>query len=114
MALRIRLRQQGQCNRRMYRFVVADAHCPRSGRYVECLGWYNPFATEGKAEFILSEEKALYWLERGAQPTESFLHFLGKASPSAIAFLRARRLARAKKRKDERRRAATRKKEASR
>ncbi|WP_108624155.1 30S ribosomal protein S16 [Candidatus Similichlamydia epinepheli] len=109
MALKIRLRQQGQRNRRMYRFVVADARCPRGGRYVECLGWYNPFAVEGKAEFLISEEKTLYWLERGAQPTDSFIHFLEKASPSAIAFLQNRRIMRAKKRKEERRRASIRK-----
>ncbi|RDB31409.1 30S ribosomal protein S16 [Candidatus Similichlamydia laticola] len=110
MALKIRLRQQGQRNRKVYRFVVADARCPREGRYIECLGWYNPFAVGSQLEFVLSEEKTLYWLEKGAQPTESFLNFLNKSAPAAVQLLEARRSLRARKRKEERRRSATRRK----
>lgn len=110
MALKIRLRQQGQKNRKVYRFVVADSRCPRDGRYIECLGWYNPLAVKDKLEFVLSEEKTLYWLEKGAQPTDSFLNFLAKAAPAAVKLLEARRTLRVKKRKEERRRAASRRK----
>ncbi len=43
MALKIRLRQQGRNNRPFYRLVVTDVRSPRDGKYVEMLGWYNPF-----------------------------------------------------------------------
>ena len=46
MALKIRLRQQGRNNRPFYRLVVTDARSPRDGKYVEALGWYNPFEAE--------------------------------------------------------------------
>jgi small subunit ribosomal protein S16 len=43
MALKIRLRQQGRKNRQTYRLVVTDIRNPRDGKYLEMIGWYNPF-----------------------------------------------------------------------
>ena len=65
MALVIRLRQQGRTNRQSYRLVVANRRSPRDGKYVEKLGWYDPFAKDDKNLFI--EEKKLFnWLDKGA------------------------------------------------
>jgi len=51
-----------------YRFVVADAHSPRDGRFLEILGHYNP-RTEPKT-LVVDQEKAKEWLAKGAQPSD--------------------------------------------
>ncbi len=68
MAVKIRLRQQGKTNRAFYRIVVADSRYPRDGKYLEMLGWYDPFQKEVKAE--INSERLTYWLGVGAQMTD--------------------------------------------
>ena len=51
-----------------YRFVVADAHSPRDGRFLEILGHYNP-RTEPKT-LVVDQDKAKQWLAKGAQPSD--------------------------------------------
>ena len=51
MSLKIRLRQQGRTHRHLYRLVVTDCGNPRDGRYVEVVGWYNPYETEMEKTF---------------------------------------------------------------
>ncbi len=50
-----------------YRIVVADSRMPRDGRYIESLGYYNPMSEPSTIE--LNDERALYWLGQGAQPS---------------------------------------------
>ncbi|MBV8696074.1 MAG: 30S ribosomal protein S16 [Chloroflexi bacterium] len=69
MAVRIRLRRTGKKKAPSYRIVVAEAHCPRDGRFIEKIGWYNP-RTE-PSTINVDEEKALKWLKNGAQPSDS-------------------------------------------
>jgi small subunit ribosomal protein S16 len=57
MALKIRLRQQGRNNRPFYRLVVADVRSPRDGKYLEALGWYNPFEAEADRSFSANAER---------------------------------------------------------
>lgn len=64
MAVKIRLRLQGKRNRPFYRIVVADTRVPRDGKYLEMLGWYNPFEDENKTS--LNAERFDYWLSVGA------------------------------------------------
>ena len=52
-----------------YRVVVADSRSPRDGRIIENIGWYNPRVEPSAIN--INEEKALNWLNNGAQPTES-------------------------------------------
>jgi small subunit ribosomal protein S16 len=59
-----------------YRLVVADSRMPRDGRFVESIGYYNP--TKDPAVIEVDEEKALTWLSRGAQPSETALKLLKK------------------------------------
>lgn len=66
--LRIRLRRVGAKKQPSYRVVVADQRAPRDGRFVEIIGHYNP-RTE-PTTFRIDEERALYWLDQGAQPSE--------------------------------------------
>ena len=71
MALKIRLARGGAKKRPFYRIVVAEASAPRDGRFVERLGSYNPMvAKDNPQRLVLDGERALYWISKGAKPTE--------------------------------------------
>lgn len=72
--VRIRLRRTGAKRQPSYRLVVADAEAPRDGRFIENIGFYNPRTTPDTLD--INEERALYWLNVGAQPSESALRLL--------------------------------------
>lgn len=84
MALKIRLRQQGRNNRATYRVVVTDVRSPRDGKYVESLGWYNPFESELEKSLSVCEDRLNYWLNQGAQLTEATKSLIVKVVPNAI------------------------------
>ncbi|GIW20212.1 MAG: 30S ribosomal protein S16 [Chloroflexota bacterium] len=68
MAVRIRLSRVGAKKQPAYRVVVADGRSARDGRAIETIGHYNP-RTE-PVEVAIDAERARYWLEHGAQPSE--------------------------------------------
>jgi small subunit ribosomal protein S16 len=72
--LRIRLRRVGAKKQPYYRVVVADSRSPRDGRHVEVIGHYNP-RTEPET-VVIREDRALYWLSQGAQPSDNVRRFL--------------------------------------
>ena len=76
MAVRIRLQRHGRKKRPFYRLVAADARSQRDGVFLERLGHYNPLVDP--AEIFIDEEKALKWLRRGAQPTDTAKRLLSK------------------------------------
>ena len=67
MAVKIRLQRHGKKNFAFFHIVVADSRAPRDGRYIEQIGSYNP--NTNPATIVLDSEKALAWLNVGAQPT---------------------------------------------
>lgn len=69
MAIRIRLKRMGAKKQPFYRLVVADSRAARDGRFIETIGHYNPIAQP--VEVRVDEEKAIEWLQKGAQPSES-------------------------------------------
>lgn len=75
--VKIRLRRMGMKKQPSYRIVVCDSKAPRDGKYIESIGFYNP-RTEPDTLHI-DEERALYWLGVGAQPTEAVLRLFEKA-----------------------------------
>jgi len=77
MATRIRLRRMGAKKNPFYRLVVADSRSPRDGRFIEEIGYYDP--TKNPAVINVNEERALYWLKTGAQPSETAKSLLNKA-----------------------------------
>ena len=77
MAVKIRLRRMGQKKAPFYRVVVADSRCPRDGRFIEEIGYYNPMTNP--AEVKIDAEKAKTWLNNGAQPTETVKALLKKS-----------------------------------
>lgn len=77
MATRIRLRRMGAKKAPFYRLVVADSRSPRDGRFIEEIGYYDP--TKNPTVINVKEERALYWLKNGAQPSETVRSLLNKA-----------------------------------
>ncbi|MGC8879814.1 MAG: 30S ribosomal protein S16 [Anaerolineae bacterium] len=74
--LKIRLARVGAKKQPSYRVVIADARAPRDGRFLERIGFYNPRTEPPTVQ--IDEERALYWLSRGAQPTEVVAAMLRK------------------------------------
>jgi small subunit ribosomal protein S16 len=68
MAVKIRLTRLGKKKQPTYRVVVMDSRKPRDGKYIEQLGFYDPKQEPSVVE--INNERALYWLNTGAQPTE--------------------------------------------
>jgi small subunit ribosomal protein S16 len=75
--LRIRLRRTGAKKYPSYRVVIADSRSARDGAFVEIIGNYDPM-TNPETIFI-KEDRALHWLSKGAQPSETTARLLGKA-----------------------------------
>jgi len=69
MATKIRLQRHGKKGKPFYHVVVADSRAPRDGKFIERIGSYNP--NTDPATVVLDFERALYWLNVGAQPTDT-------------------------------------------
>lgn len=69
MSVKIRLSRHGRKSYAYYHIVVADSRAPRDGRYIERIGSYNP--NTNPASIDLDIDKALKWLNNGAQPTDT-------------------------------------------
>ncbi len=74
MSVRMRLRREGKKKQPHYRIVVANKTAPRDGRFVEDLGFYQPLANPSAIR--LDHERALYWLQQGAQPSDAVRNLL--------------------------------------
>jgi small subunit ribosomal protein S16 len=72
--VKIRLMRMGATRRPFYRVVVADSRSPRDGRFIENIGKYHPLEDPSLIE--IDEDRALYWLGQGAQPTEQARNLL--------------------------------------
>ena len=77
MAVKLRLKRMGSKQKPFYRIVAADARSPRDGRFIETVGTYNPL--KNPTEIKVDEEKALTWLNNGAQPTETVRSILAES-----------------------------------
>ncbi len=69
MAVKLRLKRMGAKARPFYRIVAADSRSPRDGRFIETVGTYNPIQESNNV--VIDEEKALKWLNNGAEPTDT-------------------------------------------
>ena len=74
--LRIRLTRVGKKRQPSYRIVVTEVTAKRDGRIVERIGHYNPLTDP--AEYLIQEDRALYWLSVGAQPSDAVERLLVK------------------------------------
>jgi small subunit ribosomal protein S16 len=69
MPAKIRLQRKGKKGQPFYHIVIADGRAPREGRFIERIGTYNPLTKP--AEIDLNFDKAIDWLQKGAQPTDT-------------------------------------------
>ncbi len=69
MAVKLRLRRMGKKKQPIYKVVAADARSPRDGKFLEAVGIYNPLTNPHKID--LKEDRINYWLDNGAQPTDT-------------------------------------------
>src|SRR5690554_488602 len=74
MATKLRLQRRGRKNYPFYQIIVADSRAPRDGKYIERIGSYNP--NTHPATITLDFDGALYWLQTGAQPTDTVRNIL--------------------------------------
>ena len=77
MAVKIRLRRTGRKKAPSYRIVVADSRSPRDGKFIEVIGQYAPRQSEQALN--LDTARVNYWLDNGAQPTDTVRSLLRKA-----------------------------------
>lgn len=75
--VRIRLKRMGAHKAPFYRVVVSEARSPRDGRFIEEIGFYNPLTQP--AVVNIDEEKALKWLQNGAQASDTVRSLFSKA-----------------------------------
>lgn len=76
LSVRIRLRRMGAKKKPFYRIVVADSRSPRDGRFIEEIGYYNPLTDPVTVK--IDEEKALDWMQKGAQPSDTVRNLFSK------------------------------------
>ena len=69
MPAKIRLQRHGKKGNAYFHIVIADGRAPRDGKFIENIGTYNP--TTNPATITIDTEKALVWLQNGAQPTDT-------------------------------------------
>ena len=74
MPVKMRLQRHGSKKRPFYFIVVADARAPRDGKFIQKIGTYNPLTVP--ATIQLDRQKALEWLHKGAQPTDTVRRIL--------------------------------------
>ncbi len=86
MATKIRLQRGGRKSYAFYSIVIADARAPRDGKFTEKIGTYNP--NTNPATVNLNFERALYWVETGAQPTDTVRNILSAEGVYLMKHLR--------------------------
>jgi small subunit ribosomal protein S16 len=69
MSVKIRLMRRGARGQPFYRLVIADSRSPRSGRYIETVGFYNPRTDPSTMQ--VNADKVLAWLQKGARPSDA-------------------------------------------
>lgn len=74
MAVKLRLRRMGKKKQPVYKLVAADSRSPRDGKFIEAIGLYNPKTDPATVD--IKEERAMYWLGVGAQPTDTVKNIL--------------------------------------
>ena len=78
MAVKLRLKRMGAKQKPFYRIIVADSRSPRDGRFIETVGTYNPCLKDDN-NVTVKTERITYWLDNGAQPTDTVKSLLSRA-----------------------------------
>jgi small subunit ribosomal protein S16 len=92
MALKIRLRQQGRKNYEVYRLVLTESRSPRDGKYIETLGWYNPFEADAEKNALIQEERIIHWMDHGAVISERAQALIKRHAPKVLELFRKKQM----------------------
>ncbi len=79
----IRLARGGSKKRPFYHVVVSDSRCPRDGRYIERVGFFNPQARGQEEELRFDDTRINYWISQGAKPSERVANLIKGARKAA-------------------------------
>ena len=83
MATKIRLARGGAKKKPFYQVVVADERCPRDGRFIERIGFYNPIATATEESIRIAQDRLTYWRGVGAQASPTVERLINQAAKKA-------------------------------
>lgn len=76
--VRIRMQRLGRTHRPFYRIGATDTREPRSGTFIEQLGWYDPITKDPTKQLKLNAERIRHWLDQGAQPSDTVRDILAR------------------------------------
>jgi small subunit ribosomal protein S16 len=79
MAVKLRLKRMGRSNASFFRLNAIDSRSPRDGRVIEQLGHYDPRNKDQAKQFIVNLDRCRYWMDHGAQPSETVSSLLKKS-----------------------------------
>jgi small subunit ribosomal protein S16 len=102
MALVIRMRQQGANNRQTFRVVVTDIRNPRDGKYLEMLGWYNPFVADNTKNLSIDVPRLQFWIDNGAVVSDRVKSLVKRYAPEVVQKLSERKVAKIAKKREKR------------
>jgi small subunit ribosomal protein S16 len=105
MALVIRMRQQGTSSRQRFRIVVTDKRNPRDGKYVENIGWYNPFGQNDK-NCVLDLARLQYWIDHGAQVSDRVKSLAHRLAPEIVKQMTVKKVVKTEKKRVKKKSAA--------
>ncbi len=101
MALIIRMRQQGASSRQSFRVVLTNSRNPRDGKYLEKLGWYNPFGSD-ENNFFIDVPRIQHWLNLGAEISDSVKNLARRFAPEIVQQIKQKKVAKLAKRREKR------------
>ncbi|MCB0345797.1 MAG: 30S ribosomal protein S16 [Bdellovibrionales bacterium] len=104
MAVTLRLTRKGRTKRPFYRIVAADKEKRRDGRFLELLGTYD--VLQDPPVINLNQERAKYWIEKGAKPSPTVQHIISKEIPGYYEEIEKGRLAKIQAKRAKRKAAA--------
>ena len=84
MSVRLRLRRMGKTHRPFYRICAIERGRARDAKYIESIGYYDPFIEDDAKKFHLDKERAEYWLSVGATASQTVMKFLRKAEVAGL------------------------------
>ena len=98
MALTIRMRQQGRNSQQKFRLVVTDSRNPRDGKYLEKLGWYNPF--DAGENYFLDIPRIQHWIQFGAQISDRAKSLVKRFAPEVVKEMNQKKVIKVAKRRE--------------
>ena len=78
MSVKIRLKRFGRRHRPFFRVNIVDSRAPRDGKVIENIGHFDPIEKDATKQLVLDKERAQFWLDKGAVPSDTVAQILSK------------------------------------